>query len=409
MGAKAARMRVALLGIAAFAAAVTVAGDARASSPTLDAKRAEAQTVLKRVNALGVQFGRVVDGWDGARIQLAATEKQLAANERALKRARKQSAIAQARLARVLVAVYEHGAPTLPAIIVGASSISDLVDEIEAAQTVDTYDKRVAAAAHAWATRLTTARVSLKKTERTRKRTVSQLTHERRQIGTMLAQRKRMLASVQGEVKVLEAQQAARQHALEVAAQARLAREQAAREAAREAAAKAAAKRAAAAPPPPTTTVAPPPPSTSTTAPISTTLPGTTTALAPTTTTAAPAPTLPAGYPEAASIALKYLGIPYKWGGASPATGFDCSGLVMYVYAQLGVQLPHQSEAQYGYGVAVPKSQLQPGDLVFYDGLSHVAIYIGNGEIVHAPQTGDVVKIAPLSQGGLTYVGARRL
>jgi cell wall-associated NlpC family hydrolase len=402
-------MRVALLWIAAFAAAATVAGDARASSPALDAKRAQAQSVLKRVNALGVQFGRVVDSWDGARIQLAATEKQLAANERALGRARKQNTIAQARLARVLVAVYEHGAPTLPAIIVGASSISDLVDEIEAAQTVDTYDKRVAAVARAWEKRLTTARVSLKKNERTRKKTLSQLTHERGQIGTLLSQRKRMLASVQGEVKVLEAQQAAHQHALQVAAQARLAREQAALAAAAKAAA---AKRAAAPPPPPTTTaLAPPPPTTTATAPVSTTMPTTTLAAPTATTTAppAPTPTLPAGYPEAASIALKYLGIPYKWAGASPSTGFDCSGLVMYVYAQLGVQLPHQAAAQYGYGVAVPKSQLQPGDLVFYDGLSHVAIYIGNGEIVHAPQTGDVVKIAPLSQGGLTYVGARRL
>ena len=121
---------------------------------------------------------------------------------------------------------------------------------------------------------------------------------------------------------------------------------------------------------------------------------------APTTTTtdaARPPPPTTApvsgGHPEAASIALQYLGIPYQWGGASPGTGFDCSGLVMYVYAQLGVQLPHFAAGQYGFGSAVSRDQLQPGDLVFFDGLSHVGIYIGNGQMVHAPQTGDVVKI----------------
>jgi peptidoglycan DL-endopeptidase CwlO len=399
-------MRIALLWIVGLVVTAVVAADARASSPQLQAKRAEAEAVLKRVDTLGVRFGRVVDGWDGARISLAHTEAQLAANQRALKRARRQSKVAQARLAQVLVAIYEHGAPTLPEIVIGASSISDLVDEIEAAKTVDAYDKRVAAAAHRWEQRLTTARAALKHAETTRRTTLTQLTRERRQIGTMLAQRRRLLASVQGEVKVLEAQQAAHQHALLLAAEARLARQQAAREAA----ARIAAEKALA-----TVTT------TTTTAAVTTTAAATTTAVTtgPTTTSAttttvtapapAPSPPLPAGYPQAASIALHYLGIPYKWGGASPSTGFDCSGLVMYVYAQLGVQLPHQAAAQYTYGVAVPRSQLQPGDLVFYDGLSHVAIYIGNGEVVHAPQTGDVVRIAPLSQAGLSYVGARRL
>jgi peptidoglycan DL-endopeptidase CwlO len=101
--------------------------------------------------------------------------------------------------------------------------------------------------------------------------------------------------------------------------------------------------------------------------------------------------------------------VPYQWGGASPSTGFDCSGLTMYVFAQLGVQLPHYAAAQYGYGSPVPRDQLQPGDLVFFDGLSHVGIYIGNGQMVHAPETGDVVKITPLSDFATSYVGARRV
>jgi cell wall-associated NlpC family hydrolase len=124
----------------------------------------------------------------------------------------------------------------------------------------------------------------------------------------------------------------------------------------------------------------------------------------------APSPTsaLPGGHPEAATIALRYLGVPYLWGGATPS-GFDCSGLVMYVYAQLGISLPHYAAAQYQMGVAVPADQLQAGDLVFFDALDHVGIYIGGGEFVHAPHTGDVVKITPMADYASSYVGARRI
>ena len=92
-------------------------------------------------------------------------------------------------------------------------------------------------------------------------------------------------------------------------------------------------------------------------------------------------------------------------------TGFDCSGLVMYAYAQVGVSLPHSSYAQYNVGVAVPRDQLQPGDLVFFDGLGHVGLYIGGGMFVHAPHTGTVVQVASLDSGwyAATYVGARRI
>ena len=82
----------------------------------------------------------------------------------------------------------------------------------------------------------------------------------------------------------------------------------------------------------------------------------------------------------------------------------------MYVYAQLGISLPHYTVAQYRMGAAVSRSQLQPGDLVFFDGLGHVGIYVGGGSFIHAPHTGDVVKISSLTGWyASTYVGARRL
>ena len=104
---------------------------------------------------------------------------------------------------------------------------------------------------------------------------------------------------------------------------------------------------------------------------------------------------------------MQYLGVPYVWGGSSPSTGFDCSGFTSYVYAQVGVYLPHHAASQYSMGTAVPYDQLAPGDLVFFSGLGHVGIYIGGGQFVHAPHTGDVVRISSLADHG-SYVGARR-
>ncbi|HEV8249327.1 MAG TPA: C40 family peptidase, partial [Gaiellaceae bacterium] len=117
----------------------------------------------------------------------------------------------------------------------------------------------------------------------------------------------------------------------------------------------------------------------------------------------------PSSHGGVVGVAMRYLGVPYVWGGASPR-GFDCSGLVMYAFAQIGVSLPHSSYAQYGMGAPVSMSQLQPGDLVFFAGASHVGIYIGGGQFIHAPHTGDVVKISSLGDSwyASTYVGARR-
>ena len=112
------------------------------------------------------------------------------------------------------------------------------------------------------------------------------------------------------------------------------------------------------------------------------------------------------------SLAFRYLGVPYKWAGATPATGFDCSGLVQYVYAQLGVSLPHNAAAQFNSpdAVSVPRNQLQPGDLVFFNGLDHVGIYIGGGDFIDAPHTGSFVRIDSLTGWyAATYDGAKRI
>jgi peptidoglycan hydrolase-like protein with peptidoglycan-binding domain len=113
---------------------------------------------------------------------------------------------------------------------------------------------------------------------------------------------------------------------------------------------------------------------------------------------------------RAVRVAKRYLGVPYRWAGASPATGFDCSGFVMYVYGKVGVTLPHNAAMQYGYGHPVARADLRAGDIVFFDHLGHDGIYIGGGRFIHSPHTGDVVKISSLSGWYAdTYVGGKRV
>ena len=112
---------------------------------------------------------------------------------------------------------------------------------------------------------------------------------------------------------------------------------------------------------------------------------------------------------------LQQIGVPYVWGGASPA-GFDCSGLVMWLWAKHGLALPHFAAAQYGLGPVVEQgpvldeTKLQIGDLLFFHKLGHVGIYVGNGLLLHAPHTGDVVRLESLSKSWFTdtFVGATR-
>lgn len=112
---------------------------------------------------------------------------------------------------------------------------------------------------------------------------------------------------------------------------------------------------------------------------------------------------------RAAAIALKEVGVPYRWGGISPTSGFDCSGLVYWAYGRLGISLPHSSYALYGHGRSIPRARMKPGDVLFFSGLGHVGIYIGRGRMVHAPHTGTRVQVVKLSRYRGRLIGVRRM
>jgi cell wall-associated NlpC family hydrolase len=115
---------------------------------------------------------------------------------------------------------------------------------------------------------------------------------------------------------------------------------------------------------------------------------------------------------DAVQKALDQVGKPYVYGAAGPGS-FDCSGLVMFAYRAAGVALPHSSRAQYGFGKSVASGQWMPGDLLFFGGsassIHHVAMYIGDGKIVHASTSGVPVKVVPVSGAGRDYFGAKRI
>ena len=354
-----------------------------------------------------------MDAYDGARMQLAQLGGALRRNRAQLVQARRTLGVAQGRLARRIVALYTSDQPTALDVVLGASSLGDLVDRLDTAREIGRQDTEIEGEAAAAKAQLERRQAALERAQRNQRQTVARLAVAKAHIQAALARRQQLLSSIRSEIVQIRARERERERRAAAAARARLRRERlvalaAARERqrakARTAAAASAPTASAApssaqsppAPSPPAASSAPSPPSSS--PPPPSPPPAT-----------HPSGSIGAGHPEAAAIAARYLGVPYRWGGASPS-GFDCSGLVMYVYAQLGISLPHYTVAQYRMGVAVPRDRLQPGDLVFFDGLGHVGIYIGSNQFIHAPHTGDVVKVSSITGWyAQTYVGARRI
>ncbi len=114
---------------------------------------------------------------------------------------------------------------------------------------------------------------------------------------------------------------------------------------------------------------------------------------------------------RAAKIALEAVGTPYRWGGTSPESGFDCSGLVRWAYGRVGVDVPHSSYALWSTGSPVERSRMKAGDVLVFSGIGHVGLYLGGGRMVHAPYSGTEVQVIRLASTnyGQRLVGVRRV
>ena len=345
------------------------------ADPTISSKRAEAQSVLAQIQEIDGQLSHAIEAYNLANIKLDRIRGELKTNSQHLKIARTSLKAAQGHLSERLVALYTNGSDggTIE-VILGAKSIDDLLNRLDAVDRVSEQDARVLREVKSFRAQVIVRKGRLERAQRAQVQVVADKAAQRSSIEGQLAERQRLLSSIKDQIASLQAAERRRQERLAAQAQARF-------RAAQQAAAPAEAE---AAPEPQLETDVP---------------------------AEASSPAPPARYGGAVGIAMQYLGVPYKWGGASPQTGFDCSGFLMYVYAQLGVSLPHNAAMQYGLGVPVAKSDLQPGDLVFFDGLGHNGMYIGGGQFIHSPHTGDVVKISGLGEDwyARTWVGARRI
>ena len=329
--------------------------------------------MLEQIHQIDLQVSAAAEAWNAANIELDRIESEQVRNKRLLALAQRNFGRAEQALEERLVTIYTSGESsggTLE-VLLGATSLDDLLNRLETVDRVSEQDASILRQVRAFRGETAKRKAQLAKAHVRQGEIVAEKARRKASIEAQLAAREGLLASIRSEISRLQAAERARQARLAAQARARLAAAPPAQADVEAAAASAAAAPAAAAEP------------------------------------SSPAP--PARHGGVVGIAMQYLGTPYRWGGAAPG-GFDCSGFVMYVYAQVGVSLPHNAAAQYGYGSPVSRSELAPGDVVFFNGLGHNGIYIGGGQFVHSPHTGDVVKISSLSQSwyASTYVGARR-
>ncbi|MDX6506072.1 MAG: peptidoglycan DL-endopeptidase CwlO [Gaiellaceae bacterium] len=356
--------------VIALAAAFALTTASASADPSIASKEAQAQSVLGQIQQLDSSLERAIEAYNLATVKLNRIKHDLGANTAALAVAKTSLKRSQTQLSTRLVDIYTSGDQNAGlSVLLGASSLDDMLGRMDAADRISAQDTLVLHQVARFRREVQHRQQFLQHAHSQQTQIVAQRDAARASVESQLGQRKALLGSIQGEIQHMKAAEAARQAQLRQQLQQQLAQQQAAQR---------------------QTALAP-------TVPVAT--PSASPSIAPP----------PARYGGVVGIAMQYLGRPYVWGGASPS-GFDCSGLVMYVYGQIGVSLPHSSYAQYGYGSPVSRGDLQPGDLVFFDGLGHVGIYVGNGSFIHAPHTGDVVKISSLSGWyAATYVGARRL
>ncbi len=353
----------------AFALCIAVlcaAASANATPGTVAAKQAQAQQVLAQIQKIDDSLGVAVESYNLANVRLQKIESDQRENRVQLKLTRANLKIAQASLAARLVTAYTstQDNSTL-SVLLGATSLDDLLNRIEAVNSTSQQDASIVQQVTSFKAAIQRHRTALRRAHSEQQTIVAQKAAQKQRIESQLASRRQLLSSIKGQIVQMRTAEAAQQRQLAAEARSRLA------------------------------------------GGVQVPVPGGVgiSASTPEGSTVAP----PNVHGGVVGIAMRYLGVPYVWGGSSPS-GFDCSGLVSYVFAQIGVSLPHSSYAQFGIGTPVSIGELQPGDLVFFTGASHVGIYIGGGQFIHAPHTGDVVKISSLSgYYSSNFAGARRV
>lgn len=352
------------------------------TNDAIRAKRAEADRARERLADCEDGLSEKVERYNAVSEALQETRRRIDDNRKDLARASRELAVAEARLHGRIDGMYREGAVNALEILLGTTSFEDFLTRLDLLARIGMQDVRLLEDVERAQARLERLRVALRSRETEQLALRTEAEAARREVEAAIRRQKAYVASLRADIARLVREEEERQRRL-AEERARKAREEAARRAAAAAAAK---KRAA----------------------------------ANTLVMRIEQASTGEGHPEVVEIAMRYLGVPYRWGGTTPG-GFDCSGLTQYVYRQVGVSLPRTSRSQFLCGVRIPASRpdlLQAGDLVFFgtegdsSRIHHVGIYVGQGTFVHAPATGDVVRVTSLTERILSrrdYVGGSRL
>src|SRR3954451_14022605 len=317
------------------------------ADPSISSKREQAQQVMGQLQRLSDSLERARSQYDASTAQLAKIQRDLRENRHELSVAKHNLKAGQRTIAQRLVALYRSDDASTLEVILGARSLDDMITRMDSAKSVTTQDAQVLAQIKQFRLAIKHSGEVLKKAKDDQQRVVAQRAAAKASIESQITQGNNLLASIKGQIAQMVAADRARQLQMAAAAQQRIEVQHRVQQ--QQAADTVVGVTAA--------------------APQADTVVGVTAAAPQADTVVAPPPT----HGGVVGVAMSQLGTPYVWAGSAPG-GFDCSGLVMWAYAQVGVSLPHSSYAQYNMGVAVSKDLLQPGDLVFFDGLGHVGI-----------------------------------
>ena len=342
-----------------------------AADPTISAKRAEAESVLAQIQEIDGQLSHAIEAYNLANVKLDRIKADLKTNSQHLTIARTSLKRAQVHLSERLVSLYKGGgdASTIE-VILGAKSIDDLLNRMDAVDRVSAQDARVLREVKSFRAQVIERKGRLERAQKAQVTVVADRAAQRSSIEGQLAERQRLLSSIKDQIASLEAAERLRQQRLAAQAQARF--------------------RAAQQAPPPR--------------------PRRRRSCRRTRSKRRSHPHLTRA--TAASSGSRCSTSAPRTSGAAPARGASTAPASRCTcIAQVGVSLPHHAASQYGMGTPVSRDQLQAGDLVFFNGLGHMGIYIGGGQFIHSPHTGDVVKISSLSDSwyASTWVGGRRI
>ena len=352
----------------------STAGVAPALGSPITEKRAQVAQVKAQIDALDQKASIADEAYNEAGVSLSHLNRQVGANLRRLQALTKRQKSVQKRLAARVVDMYRSGPLGMYELLFGSTTFAEFTSTLDLMTRIGQQDASTIASVSRVRAQVATARTSLRAQQASAARDLTVRKASSILIQGELASRQKLYASHKAELDRLYAAERARQAAAAAAALA-AARQYAARQAAL-----AAQQRQRVA----------------------------TGSSGGGSSSSGGSHALPPGTPHTGvvAIALRCLGRPYQWGASGPGS-FDCSGLMMYCYAQVGVSLPHSSRAQISCGRRVTRGQLQPGDLVFFGSpIHHVGMYIGGGQMIEAPYTGADVRISGAFRGD--YAGACR-